>query len=167
MQPVPRGDRRHLLAILGGAALSFVPLLPEREASAGRSWCRVDPIFRIGGARIGDVQDVHLWVAIRWPDMREARRLSSGPVEVELLKPVGIEVERLDDRRGFGDGFAVQIRTDDRLAAGVEVPLRFRVRVPFAEDARAWAYLRAIDRGPVGVGSAHGRTNEWLDFVTS
>ena len=161
-RPAPRLPRRRLLRLLAAAPLALPPALGAREAGAARQWCRTDPVFRIDGS-----QDVHLWVAVRWTGRRGVRRRSPAPIEVKLFVPVGVEAKRLDDHPGFGEGFAVAIERDRGLkpADGV-IPVRLRVRVPFAADAPAKAWLEVLEPGPVAAGGVRGRTNEWLAFAT-
>lgn len=160
-QPMPLVTRRQALQILTGAALSLVPASSLHEADAFRGWCRTDPIFRIGS------QKLHLWVAIRWPSKREVYRQSRGPVKVVLSVPVGVEAVRLDRNPGFGDGFDVAIDDgpDLTLRDGA-IPVHLRVQIPFAKNVPARTWLRQLEDGPVSVGHARGRTNEWIEFVT-
>ena len=161
-QPDSPLTRRRALRLLAAAPLALPPALRAPGAAAARQWCRVDPVFRVAG-----VQDVHLWVAVRWTGKRGVRRLSPGPIEVQLIAPAGVPVKRLDDHPGFGEGFAVAIERDRaRWPADGAVPLRLRVRVPFAKDAPAKAWLEVLGPGPVAAGGVRGRTNEWLEFAT-
>lgn len=159
-QSAPVATRRDALRVLTGATLALVPALRPQEAGAFRGWCRADPIFRI------ESQKLHLWVTVRWKSKREAYHLSRGPIQVDLFVPVGVDAQRLDRNAGFGDGFDVAIETDrELLLDDGMVPLRFRVRVPFAEDVPARAWLRRLEEGPVSVGRVRGHTNEWMEFL--
>ena len=78
--------RRRLVATLVALALAVVVVAP---ASAGRTWCRRDPGFRVAGTT------VNVWVGV--PEADQAR--VTGPLKVILYVPVGTHavVEFTDD----------------------------------------------------------------------
>jgi hypothetical protein len=158
--------RRRVLRILAGASLATASALAPRAASAGRGWCKVDPIIRLGAENIGP--EIHVWAAVRWDSMREARRLSRGPIEVELFLPVGVPAVRLDKNGGFGDGFRVRFRRDPRLRATGTIQLRVRVLVPFDRNTASMSYVTMRTRPnsrPRKVAGTRGRTNRWMTYT--
>ena len=154
--------RRGVARLLGGAALALSPGLARPPgAGAFRRWCRVDPLLRIGG------QDLHLWVALRAKNMRQARRLVGGPVEVVCHLPPLVPHERRDDDPGFGEGFAVAFERDPALAGDDRTtPLRIRVRVPTdgRGEHRVEVWLEALETGPVAGGRAYGWSDGWVEL---
>ena len=157
--PPPPLARRRALALLAGGALAALAPDPAR---AWRRWCRVDPLLRIEG------QDLHLWVAVRAADMRRARRLVRGPVEVAVVLPPGVGYARLDDAEGFGDGFAVVPERDPGLAAGGgRVALRVRVRVRTRGRRRppVEVWLQPLEKGPIPDRRAYGRADRWVELT--
>jgi hypothetical protein len=135
--PPTRFDRRHALRLFGGTALAAVPALRlAGQASAGRSWCRVDPSFWVDGL-IGNVyvsSDV------------DKTYDTTGPIQLKFTVPEGTDVQLLTSDDGFGQGYEVvhewtdKLNNDDKkieIEVEVFVPAgtdKLPVRVEFVPD---------------------------------
>ncbi len=152
----PRLPRRRVLLLLAGAPAALPPALGPRRAGAARGWCRVDPVVRVDG------RTARLRVAADVPTRREARALSTGPIQLVLRVPAGAEAEHVASDDGFGLGYAVSVEEDGGLAAGaVEVA----VWVPMRDGAvPVRAGFVARGPGPHGAAEAEGTANAWLTF---
>lgn len=91
-------------------------------ASAGKGWCRSDPIVRINGA------DLQVWVAIPIDDLPDV----IGPIQIELVVPRGSinEIVYVDDGfNGFGEAFR-WAHGDSAVASDGSLTVTARVSVP-------------------------------------
>lgn len=171
MTPNPLISRRRVFRLAVGGSGAALTALGPTGASAGRHWCRVDPVIRLGAENVGP--EIHIWAAVRWTSQRDARRRSRGPIKVIVSVPTELAgtVKRLDRGRGFGDGFRVTIkpvlrRPSDRDA----IPIRVQVLVPFDREAATMTWVTAMPRGgdeSVVLERAMGRANRWMGFATS
>src|SRR4051794_4662388 len=92
-------NRRHVLRLVGGAALAAVPALRlAGEAAAGRTWCQTDPVVKIDGK----TADVFL---SSYTDLNAA---AIGPAQLVITVPVGVSAVLLAVDRSFG-GWGYQI----------------------------------------------------------
>src|SRR5688500_2127248 len=111
MSPLTRRLSRALtaLAILAALLIATTP-----GADAGRSWCRKDPVVRIGG------EVVSIYVS----SYAEALTSVTGPTEVVITVPPGVRTALLRTDDGFGFGYAVRFAESSRLrvsAAGTAI----------------------------------------------
>jgi hypothetical protein len=129
--------RRSALRLAGGAVLAAVPALRlAGQASAGRSWCRVDPSFWVDGL-VGNVLvsgDVD-----RTYD-------TTGPIQLTFTVPEGTNVQLLASDDDFGQCYAIvhawteKLRNDHKkIEVEVEVVVpavtdKLPVRVEFVPD---------------------------------
>ena len=162
--PPARLTRRRALRLIGGAALALAPVLRAGEAAAARQWCRVDPVFRIGG------QTAHVRVAASVKNMRAARALATGPTRVALAVPAGVAAEHVADDAGFGHGYEVEVEeAADLDGTGGVLPVRVAVTVPMAEDGvpvRA-EFVPAGSAGRLRPGGGEGVSNAEVAFVAA
>ena len=163
-------DRRRLLRLLA-AAPAAAPALARREAAALRGWCRIDPVVLVDG------QVAHVRVAAQVGTRAEARRLATGPIELRLAAPPGVDVRYLADDDGFGHGYLPTVAVADQLVATeAEVPVEVAVRVPMLDGADGPVPVRVAFR-PAGAnqlgrrrlrpGGGEGVANAWVAFRTS
>jgi hypothetical protein len=114
---------RHLLAFFVALVCAIVIASP---ASAGRVWCRQDPVFSVAGTQVN--VDVAIW--------EEHVERVTGPVMVTLFVPEGVEAVLLWQEEGFnGFGEVVTIETSDRLRVTDRgVRIRVEVTVPASRN---------------------------------
>jgi hypothetical protein len=134
--PVAHLDRRHALRLLGGAALAAIPAVRlAGDAAAGRSWCRVDPTFRVDGL-VGNV-----YVAGELDRAYD----TTGPIQLWFRAPAGSTIELLASDPGFGYGYDIyhietaELKSDHKkieIEIEVVVPARSElpIRVEFVPD---------------------------------
>lgn len=111
----PRLNRRSFAAVVAGAALAGAGI---RAASAGLSWCRVDPVVSIDGqlADIFVASDVKMLLA------------ATGPIKLRIAIPKGSKKLVVLTDLGFGKGYNISwvetstlVRKDGRTPVTVEV----------------------------------------------
>lgn len=81
------------LLVIGAMLLFALP------ASAGRTWCRADPVFSVDGKLI-KVE------VLSDPAIRTA---TTGPIKLVLSVPAGSSVQLLETDTGFGYGYDISI----------------------------------------------------------
>lgn len=154
--------RRAMLRMIGGAGLAVVPALTlAGSASAGRTWCRTDPVLKIDG------QVVDLFIT-SYPEMDEA---ASGPTQIDVLLPLGSEgsVQAVD--RGFGGhGYTIAFGNSNALAkSGGHTQVQISVYQP-AADKNLPVRLEFTPRSTgalTSAANATGRANKWVVLKTS
>jgi len=104
--------------------LGFIcALLVAAPASAGRHWCRSDPVFDIEGTRIQ--------VLVGIP--AETMSLVNGPIQVDVYTPPGAARQVVSTDLGFNN-FGESVRFNDtQYQLGKLVPIKIRVQVPIAK----------------------------------
>ena len=156
--PAPRCTRRaQLCSALALLALSLVLAVPG--VGAGRGWCRSDPVVLIDG----EVADVFVLAPL------DAPLKVTGPTEIVITTPVGVEADLVLAGPGFGQGEEVRFAESRRLrrtATGIEVEVK--VYVPATDDAMPVL----VEFAPRIVGilwpaSAEGTANAWVTLRTS
>lgn len=161
MTPSPLNRRRALGLVAGSTVAALLPA----GGRASRGWCRVDPIFEVD---LGQVQKTyHLWVAINAADLREARRLTTAPVKVVVILPPAVAVDRLDEAVGFGEGFDVQFKEDQRLKV-VEGVVQMRIRVRVATSRRRRVAIDVEEMAgelAIPMKQAFGASNSWVELT--
>ena len=147
-----RSPRRHPLLPLLLAALAFVLIAPN--ASAFRQWCRTDPIVRIDG------QIAHVLVSVP----REARDLTTGPIELVIAVPAGVDAELIAANMGFGYGYVVTFVPSDALATGpAGTAVEVSAVVPTL-DGTIPVLVEFVPNGngPLAAGAVRGLANAWV-----
>jgi hypothetical protein len=126
MTTAPTLTRRHALRLAGGAVLAAVPALRlAGEASAGRSWCRVDPSFWVDGL-VGNV-----YVS---GDLNRDYD-TTGPIRLTFTVPEGTNVQLLTSDDGFGQGYEVVHQWTERLHNDhKKIEIEIEVVVPALSD---------------------------------
>ena len=162
-EPPARLTRRLVLRSLAAASAALLPALGPSEAGAFRSWCRADPVFRIGG------QTAHLWVAADVDGMRQARELATGPIRVALAVPPGVAAGHLASHDGFGHGYEVTVaEAADLDGSGPVLPVRVAVAVPMTRDVRVRAeFVPRCADGRLRPGGGEGRANAEIVFLAA
>lgn len=116
--------RRDALKLFAGGALAIVTGAKFTEsASAGRTWCKMDPLFDIGGS-LFDVtisSDIAMLTS------------STGPVHIVLTVPKGLPVKTILQDAGFGDGYEITVRESSRFRLGND-RIYLRVAVTTSAD---------------------------------
>ena len=134
--------------------LAFALTVPS--ASAGIGYCKVDPVVVIDG-RLADI-----FVGVPFQDLLKV----TGPTEVVVTTPVGVDGDLAIATAGFGYGEIVHFEESHSLnvtSEGIEV--RIKVRVPASSDAMPVL----VEFAPRVVGIlnptvAEGNANEWISL---
>lgn len=115
-------NRRHALKLLAGGAIAAAPALHlVNEASAGRTWCRADPLFSIGGYLFD--------VAIS--SDTQMLTTATGPVQITLTVPFGLPVETIYQDDGFGYGYDITINDSKNFEVkNKSLDLRVKIVAP-------------------------------------
>jgi hypothetical protein len=149
-------SRRRLLRIAGGVDLAAVPALSlANEASAGRSWCRWDPVLKIDG----QVVDLRIGSPT---DMNDA---ATGPTIIDVQVPSGSRAYVIATDQGFGrNGYDIDIRTSDRLSRSYRsTEVKISVFQPSDIDLPVTVYFSPRSTGRLSEASDRsGRSNEWI-----
>ena len=159
-------SRRGAARLIGAAALALAPgfALP-RGAGAFRRWCRVDPVFQIGG------QTAHVYVSAKVNNMHAARALASGKTKLVLAVPAGVKARHVASDDGFGYGYEVAVEAAaDLEGTGQVVPVRIAVTVPMATsnvEVRVEFVPRREKKGRLRPGSADGWANAEIAFLAA
>jgi len=146
--------RRPLFAAL----IAAVALLAfAGQATAGRQWCKKDPVFLVAGTR------VTVDVAVPWDDQGRV----TGAVGVVLYVPKGIAASVVSTDDGFGGhGEAPSVAVSDRLKTSRSgVPILVTVTVPASRNTVLVNVVLTPDRGRSG--SSNGRTNAQVTAVAT
>jgi hypothetical protein len=150
--------RRTMFRLLGGAALAAVPALRlAEEATAGRTWCRADPVLRIGG------QTAHVYIT----SPVEMLKSATDKIMLRVTLPRGVEGKLTDILADFGRGYDVRFATSSALTAvdGV-IPVQLAVSCP-ARDATlpVTVEFAPVGDGPLVSAAASGTANAWITLV--
>ena len=147
-------NRRRKLA-LALAALVYLVALPG--ADAHRTWCRTDPVVVIGGTT------ADIFVA----GPLDAPLLVTGPTEIVVTVPVGVDAWLVASDLGFGYGDVVEFAQSPRLrqtATGIDVEVR--VLVPAREAMPVLVEFAPRLLGLLSPASAEGTANTWITLRT-
>ena len=163
-EPPARLTRRRVLRSLAGAAVAVLPALAPRRAGAFRRWCRVDPVFQIGG------QTAHVWVSAKVNNMHAARALATGKTKLVLAVPAGVKARHLASDDGFGYGYEVAVEeAADLDGTGRVLPVRVAVTVPMATsnvEVRV-EFVPRRAKGRLRPGSGEGTANAEIAFLAA
>ena len=151
--------RRDAARLLGLAPVALAAALPPRGAGASKQWCKVDPVVKIDG----EVADI---VLSSYEEMEEA---ATGPAQVVVTVPPGVETVLRSTDRGFGGhGYDVRFeRFEDLKDTGGALRLRVAVYAP-ATDGSVPVRLDFVPRrdgGRLQAVTAEGAANAWVRFA--
>jgi hypothetical protein len=147
-----RCGRRQAIATLATLAAAGTAML-NRSADAARGWCRSDPLIRI--------EDELVYVVFSAPV--SIRRRVTGPTEIVVRVPTGVETEVISEGSGFGEGEIV--RFEEMAGAvmfGSNIPIEIEATVPAREDLPIAMEFARRTRGRHTPERAEGWTNNWL-----
>ena len=154
--------RRRMLRLIGGVALAAVPgVAIAQEASAGRSWCRWDPVLKIDG------QVVDVWLS----SYTEMNTAATGPTQINVLIPRGSTGSVLATDNGFGgNGYSISFSTSRSLRKS---STHSQVQISVFQPASTSKLPVKVDFTPRSTGvltsaaSVLGRANKWIVIKTS
>ena len=130
-------------------------LLSSSAVSAGRQWCRSDPVIMIDG----EVADVLIYSS----DAMAAA--ATGPVEIVVTLPPDMSGSVLATDLGFGGyGYAIRFDTSHKLrVTDSTIPVQIAVYAP-ATDTRLPVVVDFVPRsiGALSDASATGSANGWV-----
>lgn len=153
-----RLSRRSMVRLLGLSAIALPLGATRREAAASHAWCRTDPVIMVDG----ELADIFISAPI------EAPLLVTGPTEVVVSIPVGVEASVIATGVGFGKGEVVsfvEAKNLKKTARGIE--LKIAVYVPATDDEMP-VLVEFAPRiiGLLSPASAEGTANEWVTLKT-
>jgi hypothetical protein len=154
-----RFSRRTFAAMTAGFVLAGAGI---RAASAGRSWCRVDPVVIIDG-QLADV-----FVASDLKMLLNA----TGPIKMKISIPVGSKAGVVLTDLGFGKGYDISfVQTSALVRSGGRTPVIVDVYAP-AKDSTLPVTVtfapRALGNSLADIlfgMSADGSANSWVTLV--
>lgn len=124
-------------------------------ASASKAWCRTDPVVVIDG----HITDVFVAGPL------EALLVATGPTEIVVTVPAGIDAWLLLADVGFGRGVNVSFAESDDLTAsrsGVEIDVA--VFVPASKNIPVRVEVAPRLLGILWPSSAEGTANQWFSL---
>ena len=139
------------------AAAMLVAAAPRATASKG--WCRTDPVVMIAG----EVVDIFVSAPF------DAPLHVTGPTEVVVTVPVGVDAQLVATDLGFGQGVEVTFAESARLKATANrIEVKTAVLVPATDSAmpvRVEFAPRVV--GLLAPAEAEGTANSWVALRTS
>ena len=130
-------------------------LLSSSPVSAGKLWCRNDPVIMING----EVADILI------SSSAAMDAAATGPVEIVVTLPPDMNGSVLATDLGFGGyGYVIRFDTSPKLKATAStVPVHIAAYVP-ATDARLPVIVDFVPRSSslLNAASAEGRANHWV-----
>lgn len=127
------------------------------DASAGRGWCRADPLLLING----EIADV--WVGSTLQALVE----TTGPIRLVVTTPEGVEAQHVISDLGFGHGYDIAISTSPELEWTPEgIELTIAVWVPARVELPVTVEFAPRVLGILWPASASGSTNSWVIVQT-
>ena len=152
-------SRRRALRLGVVATLSLPTALSLRDAAAGRTWCRTDPLLSIGGVR------ANVYVS----GLLDVRYDTSGPIGLVVRVPTGVLGEVLATDSGFGHGYEITFEERAKLRESSErIELEVAVYVPATESGKDQPILvEFVPEDAVEDAEKKAkRTNEWITIKT-
>jgi len=131
------------------------------SASAGRAWCRADPVLMLDG----DVVDIQVSSSLAM------YRSAAGPIEMVVTVPNNVRANVLLQDFGFGRGYDVEIVRSDALDPGVRARVALRapasdstlpVTVHGSRVSLSLSGLFGRNFNVLWVDDAKGGANEWI-----
>lgn len=154
--------RKKTLARSLSTIIALVAILAVvTSASAGRAWCRADPVLIING----DVVDIQVSSSLKMYSS------ATGPIDMVVYVERGTRANVILQDFGFGYGYDIRIETVRNLDRGVRA--RVEMNAP-AEDSslpvavhgtRVGTGLSGLFGGRLDLlwlGTAEGSANEWV-----
>lgn len=160
-----RRVRRAALAPVLLAALAW--MVAVQPAAAGISWCRSDPVvlFTVpNGGLLGSGVLADIFVSAPLPILLNV----TGPNEVVVTTPPGVDAALAVNDLGFGRGERVTFQNSSDLAIterGIEIEIA--VFVPAKKDLAVEVQFAPRVLGLLWPDTASGRTNEWIVLSTT
>jgi hypothetical protein len=128
-----------------------------RSANSARGWCRSDPLVRIDGELA--------YVICTAP--RTIREVITGPTEIVVTVPWGVQAKLIAAGSGFGEGENVRFAYSGEPADKSGFDITVDTRVPASEDLPIGVEVARRTRGNhKKPAHANGRTNSWLTLST-
>jgi len=152
-------NRRGALKLFGAAALSAAASTQLLgDASAGRGWCRADPLFKIGDYVFDVVVSSDLAMLTS----------ASGPVKLTVTVPEGVNAMHLLSDLGFGRGYDVKIvKSSSLVATRNSIAVKVAVVAP-ARDSSLPVTVRMTSISPkvlVSTGTSSGEANDTIEWT--
>lgn len=154
---MPARTGRLAVAVFGLIAL----LVAAAPVSAGRAWCRSDPVLLIGG----DVVDIQV---LSSPEMFSA---ATGPIEMVVTVPRGTRANVVLNDFGFGRGYSTKVVESTSLPSGVRASVALRapssveglpVEVQGTRVSVDIKGLLSLRPNLLWLGQAGGAANQWV-----
>jgi hypothetical protein len=154
-----RFNRRSVAAMAVGFGLAGAGI---RSASAGRSWCRVDPVVIVDG------QLADIFVGSNLKMLLSA----TGPIEMRISIPEGSNGGVVLTDLGFGRGYDIDfVETSALVRSGGRTPVIVEVHAP-AKDSTLPVSVTFAPRslgsslGDILFGmNADGTANDWITLT--
>jgi hypothetical protein len=128
--------------------------------SAGRAWCRADPIVIVGK----DIVDIQVASSL------EMYKSASGPIQMVVTVPQGTRAQVLIEDFGFGRGYDIEVVTGNvpagtRATVAIYAPAADGSLPVTVSGTRLTVDVRGLLRlrpNIVWLGSASGSANSWV-----
>lgn len=157
--------RRTVPKLLTIALAVCAALMLVTSASAGRAWCRADPVLVING----DVVDIQVASSLAM------YQSATGPIEMVITVPNGTNANVLLSDFGFGYGYDIKIIKVKSLKSKKALA-EVLVRAPAADSSlpvtvhgtRVGTNLSRLLSGKLNIlwlGQSSGSANEWIELV--
>lgn len=166
-EPIARRRRvqRAAMTPILFAVLAWTVAVPP--AAAGISWCRSDPVvlFTIpNGGLLGSVVLADIFVSAPLSILLSV----TGPNEIVVTTPPGVQAVLSISDLGFGRGERVSFKTSSDLAiTGDGVEIEIAVLVPATKDLPVEVHFAPRVVGLLWPDTASGRTNQWIVLSTT
>lgn len=150
--------RRTMFRLLGGATLAAVPALRlAGDAGAARSWCRADPVLRIGG------QTAHVYIS----SPIEMLRSATDKIRLRVTLPSGVQGKLIDILADFDEGYDVRFSTSTALTvAGGVIPVQLAVNCPARDETLpVMVEFAPVGDGQLRAGTAAGTADQWITLL--
>jgi hypothetical protein len=149
--------RRIALHFLAPLALALMLVLQVQNASAGIGWCRTDPLITVDG------HSGHVYIE----STEQMFSSATGPILIEVRIPVGTSASAVPLDYGFGRGYAITFKEDDRLySRGSYVEVRVRANVPAIDGSLpvkvTFHSVDQVQQDSIKSGTA----NDWIETGT-
>ena len=155
MYYMPTMTRRFAVSLIG-AALVAVPagLAGRADVSAGRAWCRADPVLRIGG------QTAHVYLTSPGAMLKSA----TDKIRLNVTVPRGVDGKLIDILADFDRGYDVRFTTSSTLeVADGRIPVVLAAYCPARDGTLSVTVEFApVDVGPLTPATAEGTANTWI-----
>lgn len=141
-------------------------------ASAGRAWCRADPIMTIDGELVDVYVSSNLQMFFS----------ANGPIQMVVTVPEGVQANIILHDLGFLRGYRTSIEHSGELQVSSDghVPVRVAIYAPARRNAIPVSVtvvptgisllhdgLLKLDPNHIHGGTAYGSANEWIVFESS